>query len=119
MADFPPYRERRRARPGPLDRPLNSRMYRGTWLLVGIPLLLAAFTVSRPQALGQPTLQPDFDGTAAAAFAADFANQQPDRAPGTRHARDAAAWVADRLEQYGFQPEFDRFHAKIPGRGRV
>jgi Peptidase family M28 len=119
MADFPPYRERQRARPGSLDRPLNSRMYRGTWLLVGIPLLLAAFTVSRPQELPAPTLQPDFDGAAASVLAREFANQQPDRTPGTRNARDAATWVAERLEQYGFQPEFDRFHAKIPGRGRV
>jgi len=119
MAALPPYRERRRSRPGSFDRPLNSRMYRGTWLLVGIPLLLAAFTVSRPGALRAPILQPDFNGASAAQLAADFADQQPDRMPGTRNARDATAWVADRLQEYGFQPEFDRFHAKIPGRGRV
>ena len=36
----PPPRARRRPRPGSLDRPVNGRLYRGTWLLVGLPLLL-------------------------------------------------------------------------------
>ena len=40
-------------------------MYRGTWLLVAIPLLIAAFTVTRPLALPKPTLPPSFDQTAA------------------------------------------------------
>jgi len=94
-------------------------MYRGTWLLVGIPLLIAAFTVSRPQPLPEPTLPPDFDGNAATQVARDFANQFPDRTPGSETAPDAAAWVAERLSQYGFRTDSDRFHAKIPGRGRV
>jgi hypothetical protein len=119
MAAFPPYRERQRARPGSLDWPVNGRMYRGTWLLVGIPLLIAAFTVSRPQPLRAPTLPSDFDGAAATLLAGDFANQYPDRTPGSPTAREAATWVADQLSQYGFRTQIDRFHAKIPGRGRV
>jgi len=119
MAAFPPNRRPPRARPGSLDRPVNGRMYRGTWLLVGIPLLIAAFTVSRPQPLPAPTLLPDFDGLAATRLATDFANQHPNRAPGTQDARDAAAWVAEQLSQYGLRTEFDRFHAKIPGQGEV
>ena len=54
MAALPPSRHERRARPGSLASPVNSRMYRGTWLLVGIPLLVAAFTVYRPHPLRQP-----------------------------------------------------------------
>jgi hypothetical protein len=119
MAAHPPFRERHRARPGSLDRPVNGRMYRGTLLLVGIPLLVAAFTVARPQPLRAPTLPPNFDGIAATQVAKDFANQYPDRTPGSRTATDAANWVAGQLSQYGFRTEFDRFHAKIPGRGRV
>jgi hypothetical protein len=119
MAGLPPSRQRHRARPGSVDRPVNSRMYRGTWLLVGIPLLLAAFTVSRPQPLRAPTLPPDFDGTAAIQVARDFANQFPDRTPGSQTAGEAASWVAQQLSQYGFRTEFDRFHAKIPGHGSV
>jgi len=94
-------------------------MYRGTWLLVGIPLLIAAFTVFHPAPLQAPTLQPDFDGTTARLTAEQFANNNPDRAPGSPGARRAANWVAQRLDQYGLDLGRERFHAKIPGRGDV
>ena len=48
MAALPPAPERRRPRPGSLERPINGRLYRGTWLLVGLPLLVLAFSVARP-----------------------------------------------------------------------
>ena len=94
-------------------------MYRGTWLLVGIPLLIAAFTVFHPQPLPAPTLQPDFDGASARLTAEQFANNNPDRVPGTPGARRAASWVAQRLDQYDLELGRERFHAKIPGRGSV
>lgn len=94
-------------------------MYRGTWLLVGIPLLIAAFTVFHPQPLPAPTLQPDFDGATARSTAEQFANNNPDRVPGSPGARRAASWVAQRLGQYGLELGRERFHAKIPGRGDV
>ena len=94
-------------------------MYRGTWLLVGIPLLIAAFTVFHPQPLPAPILQPDFDGATAAQTARDFASNNPDRLPGTQGARAAGNWVAQRLDQYGLDVARERFHAKIPGRGNV
>ncbi|HEY7149918.1 MAG TPA: M28 family peptidase [Gaiellaceae bacterium] len=98
---------------------MNSRMYRGTWLLVGIPLLISAFTVSHPQPLSAPTLQPDFDGTTAALTADAFVNNNPLRVPGTSDAQDATDWVAERFAQYGLRTQRERFHAKIPGRGTV
>src|SRR5919109_1449042 len=54
MAAAPARSERRRPRPGSLERPVSARMYRGTWLLVALPLLVAAFSVAHPapQALG-------------------------------------------------------------------
>src|SRR6476661_1320319 len=119
MAAHPPSGDRRRPRPGSLDRPVNSRMYRGTWLLVGIPLLIAAFTVFHPHPLPAPTLQPDFDGATARLTAEQFANTNPDRVPGSPGARRAANWVAQRLGQYGLELGRERFHAKIPGRGSV
>ena len=48
-------------------------MVRGTWLLVALPLLLAAFTVSRPQALPAPTLPPAFDAAVAGGLARELA----------------------------------------------
>src|SRR5919204_1139170 len=119
MAALPPSRQWTRPRRGSLDRPVNSRMYRGTWLLVGIPLLIAAFTMYRPQPLRAPILQPDFDGVAATQTAQTFSNQFPSRAPGSRDAAPAASWVAQQFAQYGLRTERERFHAKIPGRGTV
>ncbi len=119
MAAHRPSRQRHRARPGSVDRPVNSRMYRGTWLLVGIPLLIAAFSVWRPVPLPAPVLPPEFDGAAATVQAEDFARQFPARTPGSDKAPEARAWVGERLSQYGLRTEIDRFHAKIPGRGRV
>lgn len=94
-------------------------MYRGTWLLVGIPLLAAAFTVYRPVTLGPPVLEPEFDGAAATFTARRFADQFPIRVPGTQGARDAASWTESQLRSFGLNTEVERFHAKIPGRGSV
>src|SRR5947209_1649382 len=106
MAALPPPSARHRLRPGSVDRPVNARMYRGTWLLVGIPLLVAAFTVWRPQPLPAPALPPDFDGLAALQLAKELAGKHPDRTPGSPGAREAARLVADRFSQEGFRPEF-------------
>ena len=121
MAVVPPPRARSRARPGSLERPVNGRLYRGTWMLVGIPLLIAAFSVSKPQALRPPvpTLPPAFDRTRAAALAAELARLHPDRSPGSRGYDDAADWFAGQLAAYGFPVRRDRFFASIPGRGRM
>ena len=51
MAALPPAPERRRPRPGSLERPINGRLYRGTWLLVGLPAARARLQRRRPGAL--------------------------------------------------------------------
>jgi Peptidase family M28 len=94
-------------------------MVRGTWLLVGLPLLVAAFTVTRPAALPAPGLPPTFDGAAAAALTDELARRYPDRTPGSTSADAAARWVVNRFRSYGFATESQRFSAEIPGRGRV
>ena len=63
-------------------------MYRGTWLLVGIPLLIAAFSVSQPEPLPAPTLPPDFDGAAARSGARGL--REPVSRPGARLAGRAS-----------------------------
>src|SRR5215467_1719670 len=108
MSDAPPTR-RRRMRRGSLDRPISGRTYRGTWLLVSLPLLLAAFTVVRPAPLDAPAFPPEFDAAGAKVVAADLAGRFPDRAPGTAGAEGAAAWFRDQLRPYGFAVESDRF----------
>src|SRR2546425_772403 len=82
MATLPPRTERRRARPGSLQRPVNGRLYRGTWLLVGLPLLVTAFSVARPTPLPRAFL-PAFDGEAAKQLANDLVtSRDPNRSPG-------------------------------------
>jgi Peptidase family M28 len=118
MAAFPPSVERRRPRRGSLARPVNARLYRGTWLLVALPLLVTAFTVARPGPLPAPPLPPVFDGATAQTLADDLARSHPDRSPGSRGARDSVAWVREQLEPYGLNVREDRFQATIPGLGR-
>jgi hypothetical protein len=111
-----PAPERRRSRPGSLERPVNARLYRGTWLLVGLPLLLLAFSVARPTALGLRDLPPAFDKNTTATIAGDLASNYPDRRPGTPDARGATAWFRRQLSPYGFNVRSDPFTATINGR---
>jgi hypothetical protein len=113
----PPAPERRRPRPGSLERPINARLYRGTWLLVGLPLLLLAFSVARPPALHTSSnLPPAFKQDQAAAIAEDLTSSYPNRQPGTLGARGAESWFRDQLQPYGFNVRSDRFTATIHGR---
>ena len=118
MTAASPAPERRRSRPGSLDRPINARLYRGTWLLVAFPLLLLAFSVARPPALStqQGGLPPAFHASQVASIANDLASNYPDRSPGTPDARGAAAWFRSQLEPYGFKVRRDPFTATINGR---
>lgn len=119
MAAHPARPLRRRPRHGSLERPVNARMYRGTWLLVGLPLLIAAFTVARPAPLPAPTLPPTFDPDSARALAEDLADRHPDRSPGSLGATGAARWLSQHLAAYGFETQAQEFVETIPGRGKT
>jgi hypothetical protein len=98
-----------------VERPVNGRLYRGTWLLVGLPLLVAAFSVARPTALPRAFL-PEFDGQAAKQLATDLATNEPNRFPG---ALGPVQWFKEQLAPYGLPVRTERFSAVIPGHGRV
>ena len=117
MAVVPPRSRRRRPRRGSLERPVNGRLYRGTWLLVSLPLLLAAFTVARPVALPAPSLPPAFNAHAALELAQELSTDYPDRSPGSQGAAQAADWYKAQLAPYGLTTEVERFRATIPGVG--
>src|SRR6266536_1462719 len=119
MASLPPRPERRRPRRGSLERPINARSYRGTWLLVAIPLLIAAFSVKKAPTLPLPSLPPAFDTTAALDLADELAGSIPNRRPGTPGGHRAARWVASKFELEGFTPTTDTITASIPGQGRT
>ncbi|HLY93345.1 MAG TPA: M28 family peptidase [Gaiellaceae bacterium] len=119
MAADPSSRERRRPRRGSLDRPINGRLYRGTWLLVGLPLLILAFSVARPPALQSPNLPAAFDRDSAALLARELALQVPNRVPGSEGAAAAARWFAAQLAPYGYTVHSERSTAVVPRHGRV
>jgi Peptidase family M28 len=97
---------------------VSGRIYRAAWIVVAVPLLVAAFSVGRPVALQQPRLPPSFDRTTAVQFARVLAGRAPDRSPGTLDAREAANYVASQLRGYRFTVERQAFTADVPGRGR-
>jgi Peptidase family M28 len=117
MAALRPPPVPRRPRPGSIERPVNGRTYRGTALLIAIPLLIAAFTVTTPDELPPSSFPAAFDQQAAVEAARELALQSPFRQPGGDDAANAADWVAVRFRSYGFRVQRDRFEASIPGRG--
>jgi hypothetical protein len=110
-----PASERRRRRPGSLERPVNGRLYRGAWAIVVLPVLLLAFSVSRPTGLAELKNAPSFDGAGAAVLAGDLAAHYPDRVPGTVDATGATNWVAHELSLYGFTIRRETFAATVHG----
>jgi hypothetical protein len=94
---------------------VNGRLYRGTWLLVGLPLLVAAFSVARPTPLPRAFL-PEFDGQATKELATDLATSDPNRFPG---ALGPVTWFKEQVAPYGLPIRTERFSAVIPGHGRM
>jgi hypothetical protein len=88
---------------------------------MAIPVLAAAFTVTRPVALPTPAtaVRPEFDSYNAARLARELATLYPDRSPGAAGSRGAAGWAEDQLSRLGLETSTDVFSAKIPGRSRT
>jgi hypothetical protein len=120
-ASQPRDRRRRRPRRGSLARPINGRLYRASFVVVGLALALLAFTVSRPMPLPKPALPGSFDTDAALALANDLSTQYPDRTPGSAGAIGAWSWFGDQLPQqvYGLRTRTSTWAQRIPGLGRV
>ena len=115
----PPGAPRRRPRRGSLERPISARTYRGTWLLVALPLLVAAFSVTRPVPLPAPDLPAAFDAKSATVLADQLAAQYPDRSPGSAGSTGALRWVVEQLQPYGFKPRIDRWEETVAGHGTL
>ena len=108
---------RRRPRRGSLQRPVSSRIYRAGFAGVVVALLVAAFTVGRPEPLPEPKLDPSFDGASAVQFASDFALRNPSRIPGSTGALGATQWVTERLAEYSLKAHRQAFRVEIAGLG--
>ena len=110
---------RRRARRGSLERPINGRLYRGSLLILLLPLLILAFSITRPGALPAPLLPPNFDGPATRQLATELSSHYPDRVPGGPGSLSAEQWFRDQLAPYGLPVSSDTWNAHVPGLGRV
>jgi hypothetical protein len=75
---------------------LNARLYRTSWLVAGVALVVALLTLQRPATPPQPALPPAFDGAGARALAGNLALATP-RPPGSAADERAADWVEGRL----------------------
>ena len=93
-------------------------MYRGTWLLLAVPLLLGAFSVGRPTPLPAP-FPPAFDTASALTLANDFIGLYPQRFPGGPDAAGAADWFRTQVQPYGIDVRPQPFTADVPGYGRI
>ncbi|HZT16703.1 MAG TPA: M28 family peptidase [Gaiellaceae bacterium] len=119
MVETPVPARRRRPRRGSLQRPLNARLYRSTFLVLSLPLLVLAFSVAHVAPLPAPQLPPAFDGRSATQLARDLATTAPDRVPGSAGALRAAAWFRQEMATYGLPVSSDRWRERVPGLGRV
>src|SRR3954454_9355952 len=108
-----PTAPRRGPRPGSPERPVNGRMYRGTWLILAVPLLLAAFSVARPSPL-PAAFPPAFDAASATTLATELAGVYPERFPGTQGAVDAGAWFRKQLAPYNIPVRTQPFATDVP-----
>lgn len=86
---------------------------------MGIPLLVAAFSVTSPAALQPANLPPGFDGARALGLARDLARTYPSRRPGSLGSVGAAGWISTEFERAGFRPQRDAFRTTVPQLGRV
>jgi hypothetical protein len=104
-----------------VERPVSGRLYRASLLVLAVPVLAAAFTVSSPAPLPPVTvaLDPTFDHVNAYRLAQSLVTLYPDRSPGSPASGGAARWVADQLRMLGLRTRIDRFPAEVAGRGRV
>jgi hypothetical protein len=100
---------------------VNGGLYRASFLIVSLPLLLLAFSVTRPALLPKPALPGSFDTASALALARDLATVYPNRPPGSAGAIGAADWFVGQLPPsvYGLQLQRSSWVERVPGLGRV
>jgi hypothetical protein len=84
------------------------------------PALLAfLFSISATGTLPRPTLQPLFDGGAAASLASQLTTVDPSRVPGTLQDAEAARWYRETVSAFGFATSEDVWGEGLPDLGRV
>ncbi len=101
-------------------RVLNGRLYRLSWLVALVALLVALLTLESPGGAPDPLLPPAFDATGARVLAAELNGVASQRVPGTVGDQRAADWMAAQLKDVPGATAVRRqvFAVSTPG-GRV
>lgn len=89
----------------PIDR-VNWRLYRRSWLLPALALVVVLATSFAPDRTPDSPLPPSFTNEEAAGLIAEadrFSDRFGDRRPGSPGAIDAAQWIRDELRDEGFR----------------
>jgi Peptidase family M28 len=111
--------QRRRARRGTVDRPLNVRLVRVAFVVVAPALLALLFSISATGTLQRPPLDPLFDTASAEALATELSTKFPSRVPGSVGAEDATLWYRETISGLGLQTTEDVWTADLPDLGEV
>ena len=109
----------RRARRGTVERPLNTRLVRVAFAVVGPALLALFFSISTTGVLAPSPLEPLFDGDAAADLAQTLSTEYPARVPGSEGALGAAVWYRETVSALGLETTEDTWRSHLPDLGVV
>ena len=119
MEAAPPRTRGRRLRRGTVERPLNARLVRVSFVVVAPAVLAFLFSISTTGTLQRSSLEPLFDGESAAALAATLDTEFPSRVPGSEGAADATVWYAQTVGALGLATATDTWTEDIPDLGAV
>jgi hypothetical protein len=111
--------ERRSSAPGggKQTRVVDIRIYRTTFVLALLALVVLMFSLEGRPAPVPAALAPDaFDDRGAYATTSEIVQRNPDRSPGSAGDDALAATVAERLQSLGFETSRDRFSAEADGK---
>ena len=109
----------RRLRRGTVERPLNSRLVRVAFLVVVPAVLALLFSITTTTQLPRSTLEPVFDGGAAAVLARTLSTEYPSRVPGTDGAAGAERWYRETIATAGLTADEDTWAEDIADLGNV
>ena len=109
----------RRLRRGTVERPINGRLVRVSFVVVVPALLAFLFSLSPTGALPREPLEPLFDAGSATTFADTFSVQFPSRVPGSDGAREAALWYRETISALGLPTEEDVWTEDLADLGTV
>ncbi|MGH3065425.1 MAG: M28 family peptidase [Gaiellaceae bacterium] len=114
-----PRRRRRRLRRGTVDRPVNGRLVRVSFVVVAPAFLALLFSIATTGTLPRTPLEPLFDPAAAAETHDRLSAVYPARVPGTIEAEGAARWYRETISALGLPAEDVTWTQDLPDLGSV